>query len=197
MKVRSNKKIILITAIMLLLLATVGTSLAFIFTKTGPVDNGFESAAVSCAVVENDNDPVNSGIQNVETKRDVKIQNTGDIPAYIRATVVYTWKSADGANKVYALSPVEDVDYTVEASDSDLWQKGSDGYYYYATPVSAGECTQALLKSVDQILPGPIDSNGTQYYLSVEIIASAIQSTPESVVEEQWKVNVNDGRISK
>ena len=34
------------------------------------------------------------------------------------------------------------------------------------------------------------------YLLSVEILASAIQSEPSSVVAEQWGVTVTDGNIT-
>lgn len=34
------------------------------------------------------------------------------------------------------------------------------------------------------------------HHLSVEIVASAIQSSPETVVENVWHVTVTDGRIT-
>ncbi len=196
MKVSFNKKIALITAIVLLVLGTVGTTLAYIFIKTDVLDNGFDPVQVSCAVVENDKAPATSGISNIAIKENVRIKNTGDISAYIRATVVITWKNEDGS-KVFAASPAENTDYKITYSDSTQWSRGSDGYYYFADPVPSDELTEVLISSVEQLADGPMGSDGTQYYLSVEILASAIQSTPEDVVADQWGVSVNNGKISK
>ena len=56
MKVNLSKKIILLIAIVLLAFSVVGTSLAFIFMETLSLQNGFDSAKVSCAVVEKGTD---------------------------------------------------------------------------------------------------------------------------------------------
>ena len=53
-----------------------------------------------------------------------------------------------------------------------------------------------MVKNATQNKEGPKGTDGTQYYLSIEIVASAIQSTPETVVAEQWGVTVNDGVIT-
>ena len=196
MKVNLSKKIILLTAIVLLALSAVGTSLAFIFMETLDIQNGFDSAQVSCAVVEKGNDPAENGKVNVSVKEDVQIKNTGDTQAYIRVSVVITWKNADGT-KVYAATPVENTDYEIEFSENTEWDLGSDGYYYFASPVNASETTDVLIENVEQLRDGPIGSDGTQYFLSVEILASALQSTPETAVTDEWGVSINNGKISK
>ena len=196
MKVNLSKKIILLTAIVLLVLSAVGTSLAFIFMKTNDLQNGFDPAVVSCAVVENGFDPAENGNVNVAIKEDVQIKNTGNTQAYIRVSIVYTWKTADGT-KVYASKPIEDEDYQIVFAENSGWNLGSDGYYYYESPVNKNEMTSILISSVEQLEDGPIGSDGAQYYLSVEILASAIQSTPETTVIDRWGVSVNNGKISK
>jgi hypothetical protein len=196
MKVNLSKKIILLISIVLLAFSVVGTSLAFIFMETLGIQNGFDSAKVSCAVVEKGIDPAENGKINVSIKEDVQIKNTGDTQAYIRVSIVITWKNADGT-KVYAAKPLENADYKIEFSQNTEWDLGSDGYYYFASPVNASETTDVLITSVEQLRDGPIGSDASQYYLSVEIFASALQSTPESVVVDEWGVSIDDGKISK
>lgn len=177
MKKYINRKSILITSVALLLLVAVGTSLAYIFTKTDPVENKFDPSKVSCAVVEDGGNPVAAGIHNTGTeKTNVQIQNTGDTDAYIRAAVVVNWMSADGT-KVWATKPVAGSDYTITYNLSNNgWIDGNDGYYYYTQSVDPKEMTGVLITSATQNADGPKGTDGTQYYLSIEIVASAIQA---------------------
>lgn len=179
MKKFINKKFIVVTALALLLFVTVGSTLAYIFTKTEPVENTFNPSKVACAVVENNNPDENRAdiVPNVSIKTNVQIKNTGDTDAYIRAAVVVNWMSEDGT-KVWATKPVagEDKDYTISYNLSNGWIDGGDGYYYYTQPVDPGDMTNILITSATQNATGPKGTDGTQYYLSIEIVASAIQA---------------------
>lgn len=178
MKKVLNKKSMFITSVALLLLVTVGTTLAYIFTKTEPVENKFNPSKVSCAVVEDGGDPVAAGTHNTgNEKKDVQIKNTGDTDAYIRVAVVVNWMSAD-STRVWATKPVagENKDYTISYNLSNVWIDGGDGYYYYTQPVDPGDMTNILITSATQNATGPKGADGTQYYLSIEIVASAIQA---------------------
>lgn len=200
MKKFINKKFIVVTALALLLFVTVGSTLAYIFTKTEPVENKFDPSKVSCAVVENGNDPVSSGNVPVSSKTNVQIKNTGDTDAYIRVAVVVNWMSADGT-RVWATKPVEGTEYTISYATNTGWVKGSDGYWYYTKsvpPTGGSNLTGILIEMATQKIDGPKGTDGTQYHLSIEIVASAIQAKPTSVVTSQWGVTVaNDGTISK
>ena len=196
-----NKKFIVVTALALLLFVTVGSTLAYIFTKTEPVENKFDPSKVSCAVVENGNDPVSSGNVPVSSKTNVQIKNTGDTDAYIRVAVVVNWMSADGT-RVWATKPVKstdgtDGDYTISYAENTGWEKGSDGYWYYTKsvlPTDGSNLTGILISEAKVLKNAPQEG----YYLSIEIVASAIQAKPTSVVTSQWGVTVaNDGTISK
>lgn len=68
--------------------AVVGSTVAFLVTKTAPVENKFTYASVSCTVSES---------FNGTTKEKVQIQNTGTTDAYIRATYVVNWLNKDGS----------------------------------------------------------------------------------------------------
>ena len=204
MKLFTNKKLVIITATVLLLAVAVGTTLAFVFTKTAPVENTFTPSKVACAVVEDINDTetskevVSGSPQNIEIakKSNVKIKNTGDTDAYIRVAVVVTWKNAKG--NVYARTPIAGTDYTITYNLSeDGWVKGADGYYYYTKSVPAVDDTTT--NGIDETLTGILINSAKQlkacatngYYLSIEIVASAIQSTPSDVVVNQWKTGVS------
>jgi hypothetical protein len=94
--------------------------------------------------------------------------------------VVITWMSQDEST-VYAATPVEGTDYTITYAQNNGWVKGSDGYWYYTAPVAAGETTATLLESCTLTGTAP-----EGYTLSVEIVASSIQSSPSEAVLEAW-----------
>ena len=194
MKKYINKKSIIIASVMLLLLVAVGTTIAYIFTETEPVENTFNPSKVSCAVVEKGYEPVSGEIQNISDKKsNVQIKNTGDTDAYIRVAVVVNWMNADGSS-VWAQKPADD-DYTITYNLGNGWVKGSDDYWYYTKsvpPTEGNNLTDILIEKATQNKEGPKGTDGTQYYLSIEIVASAIQSTPETVVKEQWSSGIRD-----
>jgi len=177
MKKNMKKKALLTMSVVLLLLVAVGTTLAYIFTKTDPVVNTFKPSKVSCAVVENDSEPVAGAVMPIEsTKERVQIKNTGDTDAYIRVAVMVNWMSKDGT-RAWAEKPVEDTDYTIEWNING-WTREEDGYYYYNSVVSPGGLTGVLIKEaklMDGVTP-PTGTDGTAYHLSIEIVASAIQA---------------------
>ena len=180
MKKNMKKKALLTMSVALLLAVVVGTTLAYILTNTDSVENTFKPSKVSCAVVEDGGDPVAAGTHNTGTeKKDVQIKNIGDTDAYIRVAVVVNWMSADGT-RVWATKPVEGTDYSITYATGTGWEKGSDGYWYYTQSVPATDgsnLTGILIENATQLVDkGPVGTDNTQYYLSVEIVASAIQA---------------------
>lgn len=170
-KVRMNKTAILLLAVILLAGAVIGTTVAYLTTKTNAIENVFTYAQVSCAVDEK---------FDGTTKSDVRIQNTGNIDAYIRATYVVNWLDEAG-NIVPASSVPKDI-YTVQITETSTdWKKGNDGYYYYMKPVAPGDFTAGSLIGYKVTYP-----ENRKYTLQVEIIASAIQSQPASAFTEAW-----------
>lgn len=178
----NSKALTLLVCLVVLIAATVGGTLAYLMASTQPVKNEFVSSKVSCAVVE---DPFDG-----TTKTNVQIQNTGDTKAYIRATVVVTWKNDKG--EVYAATPQKDTDYTIAFNPNNDWFEGADGFWYHLTEIAP--CTHVDAQEHNGCMTGVLINscapvvgrapNG--YYLSVEIVASAIQSAPDSVVTTKW-----------
>jgi len=160
-----------------------GVTLAYVFTHTDPLENTFDPSKVSCQVLEGEDGHTFDG----ETKTNVKIQNTGETDAYIRATVVVTWMSED-KKTVTASVPQENTDYSITYAIRSGWLKGADGFWYYTSPVAVDDSTKVLISDCHLLDTATIPEG---FYLSVEIVASAIQSTPEYVVTQQWSSGVN------
>lgn len=169
--------VLLILAVVL----AIGGTLAYIIANTASVENKFTPGEVRCEVEETFKNNV---------KSDVKIKNTGNTAAYIRATYVVTWQKDDGT--VNGKMPVVGTDYTIEFAENSGWELIGD-YWYYTSPVAAGGETGVLIASC-KLAEGAAVPTG--YHLSVEIIASAIQSEPASVVAEKWHVAVDNGKIT-
>ena len=168
---RVNKAACLLLAIVLVIGAAVGTTIAFLVADTKPVENKFEYAKVSCAVQES---------FDGEIKKNVQIRNTGTTDAFIRATYVVNWVDQDGN---IAASVPEDYSYTLTENPNGNWEKNDDGYFYYLTPVAPGDSTPGSLLVCTVTYPA-----NPEYTLSVEILATAIQSSPVSAVTEAWGV---------
>lgn len=195
---KQNKKALtLLVCLVVLIAATVGTTLAYLLVSSPTIENEFTPSKVSCDVEET---------FNGTSKTNVQIRNTGNTDAYIRAAVVVTWKNSSGA--VYATTPAEGTDYSIDWNlTDDGWVKGADGFYYYTKEVApcshSGEqahsgCLTGVL--IDSCSPVSEDAPAG-YSLSVEIVASAIQSAPDTVVSDEWsnaKVSVkgNDGTLT-
>ena len=175
MKKNIKKSAVLLVSLALLLLVTAGATLAYYFTKTGSVTNTFTPSQVACAVVEGTNAPVDGDtVDTGDTKEDVKIKNTGDTDAYIRVALVVNWMNDNG--NVWGTKPVEGTDYNMTLDLANGWSKGSDGYYYYNTKVAKDQLTPILIDEANVLKAGPKGTDGTQYYLSIEIVAEAIQA---------------------
>lgn len=176
--IRMNRTAVLLIAVILLISTAVGSTVAFLATKTEPVENSFEYANVSCKVT-----------QNCDTDGSiVQVKNTGTISAYIRAAVVANWMDVNGD---IAASVPEGYSYELTCS-SGSWVQGNDGFFYYLLPVAPGALTEGSLLTCTVTCP-----ETPEYTLSVEVLTEAIQSTPASAVNEAWNVAVDgDGKLS-
>ena len=176
---RNNKRKsrVLLSSLVIALMFVVGVTTAYLMTNTNSITNTFQPAQVACAVEET---------FDGTTKENVKIKNTGNTEAYIRAAVIVTWKDGENGN-VYGSAPVAGEDYEININSGD-WFMASDGYYYYKSPVASGGETGVLISSCTAVQgKAPVG-----YGLNVEILCTAIQSTPTDFVTERWQaVTVN------
>lgn len=167
-----RKEFVLLVSVFAMIAGVVGGTVAYLVADTDPLTNNFDLAEVSCRVEEEFDNQI---------KENVKIQNTGDIPAYIRAKVVVTWKDEDG--NVYGQAPIEETDYTIQFNEG-VWKREGDYWYYDepVAPVTENNC-------YTPVLINRCSSSGTEtegYHLSVEILAEAIQSEPTKAIQEAW-----------
>ncbi len=175
-KVYMSRTTALLIAIVMIVGAAIGSTVAYLIARSDSMVNSFTYATVSCAVTENVNGNSKSGVQ---------VQNTGTTDAYIRAAVVVNWIDADG--KILP-TPPEGCSYDIEYNHGGKWTEGVDGYYYYWTPVAPGEKTEGSLVNCTASVPA-----GSGYKLSVEILATAVQSDPAKAVTEAWGVTPPSG----
>ena len=181
--IRWNRSFVVLAALLVLVLGIVGTTLAWLTDKTDALTNNFTYANVSCKVLEKVG-------ENNTWKRDVRIQNTGNTDAYIRATYVVTIRDEEG-NILYDAYETEDFKEYMRELESKIylpWQKGTDGYWYYILPVAPDKLTENLFNS--SINPLPIKINEKFAYTYIEILASAVQAMPTNAVEEAWGATV-------
>ena len=150
-------------ALVLILVCTVGGTVAYLVTHTDPVVNTFTPGEVSCQVEEEFKDK-----DTVKTKAVVK--NTGNVPAYIRVAVV-----ANTIDKQGNITGMETLEGWLNTAK---WTE-VDGFYYYKDVVQPGEETANLLTAAG------IDLTGIQ----VTILASAIQSMPDEAVKDAWNMS--------
>lgn len=183
----SRKALFALVSVLVLVFAAVGVTVAYLQTQTEPLENQFTPAKVSCKVEETFEDNV---------KSNVTIQNTGDTDAFIRVAVVANWVQTDensSVTSVYAQRRLPGTDYTLTLADdvNEKWLKDSNGFYYYKDAVQPNEVTAVLIEECK-----PIEGKAPAgYTLAVEIVASAIQASPETVAEEYWHISVENGEI--
>lgn len=170
----TNKAAVLLLSMILLIGIAVGTTVAFLVARTEPIKSTFEYAKVSCEVTG--------------SKENVQIKNTGNTAAYIRATYVVTWR--DG-NRNVAVSVPDGYSYTLTENLSNNWKKGTDGYFYYTSPVAPDNSTLDSLLTCNVTYP-----DNPEYTLSVEVLAEAIQSEPAEAVQQAWGATIVDGKLT-
>lgn len=194
---KHKKATTLLVSLVILLCVTVGGTIAFLITADGPIVNVFNSSNVTTQVHEDSTaDGVKSG---------VKIQNTGDTDAYIRAAVVVTWQ--DRAGNVLGQKPVAyindetaydyklEMDYSIANPNSykedGEWILAADGYYYWSLPVAPNEYTGELITSCTMNTIRYSTEVPNTYSLNVEIIGSGIQSVPVVAITSAWASGVS------
>lgn len=166
---RVYRTAVLLIAVLLLISTAVGSTAAFLVTKTGPVVEDFAYAQVSCQVTDT-----------------MGVKNTGTAQAYIRASYAVNWR--DGEGIIAAVTP---DGYSCDLDENQgAWVDGGDGYFYYPAPVAPGGETPSLLTCSVSRPENP------EYTLSVEVVAEAIQSNPAEAAEDAWGVTVSGGVLT-
>lgn len=189
---RPKRLATLLVSLLLVLGVAVGGTVAFLSTRTDSKVNTFTPSEVTCEVTETFKNNV---------KSQVAVKNTGDTTAFIRAAINVTWMKDEKAGTEYnaadqtvsAKVPLKGMDYSIKFAENTNWIQGADGYYYYKLPVDPQVSTGVLIEECKLQENASVPDG---YHLSVEIVASAIQSAPDSVVQSMWHVTVENGKIA-
>ncbi len=185
-----RKRIIALLVGVILLAGTAGT-LAWL-SVTGVLVNQFGIGSVTPSVQET---------LNGNVKSDVKAQNTGTAPAYIRAAVDIYWQDATSGARLWD-EPKAGTDYEIAwsvadasgANSADNWVKASDGFYYWTSPVAPGAETGVLINRVTELNNRVTELKTTGgRNLVVDISTQAVQATPDEAVRDAWGCTVEDG----
>lgn len=186
---RSVKPFLIAFCVCILACAAVSGSLAWLTSTPGPVVNEFIPGEVTIQVDEK---------FDGSTKSNVRIKNTGNVPAYIRVALVPAWVDDEGniAAKPASLKQLDNDCNIAWGKDGNGyendWFIGSDGFYYCKTIIEPDESTPILIKSCT------VKGEGHEYDFELQVIASAVQSLPTSTVEKVWPVVVStDGTLAK
>lgn len=164
-RMRKTKTILVLAMVVLVLACAVGGTIAFLIDTTGAVTNTFTPAKVTCAVEET--------FAN-NTKSDVKIKNTGNTDAWIRATVVANWVVGSG-DSAKVVAP-----WTDSIGNPTGWTKSGD-YYYYEQIVAPNDETGQLISSYNAPNNGPEGA-----HLEMTIVCQAVQSNLGSTAQDAF-----------
>ena len=186
---RSIKPFLIAFCVCILACAAVSGSLAWLISTPEQVVNSFTPGVVTIEVDEK---------FDSTTKSDVRIKNTGNVPAYIRVALVPAWVDDEGniAAKPASLEQLHNDCNIAWGEDCNGyeadWFIGSDGFYYCKTVINPGKSTPILIKSCT------VKGEEHEYDFELQVIASAVQSLPTSTVGEVWPVVVGtDGTLAK
>ena len=168
----------LLLSLLLLVTMTIGGTVAYLVAKSGPAENTFTPSRVSCEVTEE---------FDGETKSEVNVKNTGDTDAYIRVRLV-SYRVNDAKEHIGGTAEIP------EFTPGYGWVEHG-GYYYYTQPVAPGEKPAAdLIDSKGITLVEYKDADGGKQV--IEVIAEAIQSAPDTAVENAWGVTIAEGSVT-
>lgn len=168
MKRKTVKFSKIVPVALILCIIAVGVTLSFMYEKTGKTINRFVKAEVSCAVDE-------VFYSDKGEKTSIKVNNTGNIPAYIRVKLVSNWIDED--DNIVGKSSV-----MPEIKIKDGWIPLGSNTYYYSQPVEPGGYTAEFLAEKVTL----DEKDGLRQTLVV--LAEAVQSEPYESVKDAWGI---------
>ena len=171
----NKRAVALLISLALLATAVVGTTVAFIFASSGPVNNTFTPAKIACEVQDG------PFLENNEAVA-FKVKNTGDADCYIRVALILNWVHKETGN-IYAQKPIASI------TPCDGWFLAADGYYYCKQKVDPEAATVSLI-SVLELQDINLNAPSAEHQLAVKVVASAIQATADAVAERSNAVQV-------
>ncbi len=173
-KWRINKIAVMAAAIVVVILVSIGGTLAWSAHQSNPVQNTFTPGTADIDIHEK--------VEN-DIKEEVTVRNQGKSPVYVRVAVVINSLDENG-NIIFGETP----DFVLNKKN---WTQLNDGYYYYNGILAPGDSTANLLNESFHL------AQGNKKY-EMDILAEAIQAggtTPDGTpaVEDAWKATYENG----
>ena len=162
-----KRAIALLISTVLLVICTVGTSLAILVANTGSIMNIFSPPVVRISLRDHD-----------------EVTNVGTVPVYVRALAVVNWIPTDEEHAILAEKPVvgEDLEITFI---KEGWFSAPDGFFYYEKVLEPGDHVPLILEA-EQI------TEKLGYEIKLTLLSSSIQAS-ENAVSAAWHyVQVNE-----
>lgn len=156
-----RKQLAALISLALVLMCFVGTTLAYVIAKAGPVTNLFQPVEVSCVVSDDQK----------------QVTNMSGVPVYLRVAVTATFEKTEGGNVVtHWQNP------TLTVTPGENWVLVGDFYYYKGTvPSDAAVALPGI--STSGIADG--------YTAVTRVLAEVIQSEPDDAVQNAWNMTLN------
>ena len=173
----AKRSLVLVVSVLALVLAVAGGTLAWLVANSGPVTNTFTPATVSCEVEETFKNNV---------KSNVNVKNTSNIDAYLRVKLV-TYRVNDAGKHIGGTAEIPM--FTL----GENWVKHGD-FYYYTLPVAPDGTPAANLIDTITLTGSYNDADGGKQV--IEVMAEAIQSQPDSAVQQAWGVTIANGNVT-
>lgn len=179
-KQKRKKNILLFCFLIISSLVLIGTTITYaLLTNKNEVDNNFKIGDYNIIPNENFNPPTHW--KKGETiKKEVWVENKGNIDVYIRVRVQPYWTNG--------LPLIVNDKNTIKLnfSNNNDWIK-KDNFYYYKDILKPNQKTSNLLKSVT------LNKNILDYYkkqeFNVDVIVESIQAKPKEALKEVWKLD--------
>lgn len=185
---RKQLKIRLLVIALAVLIGSIGVTFAFMLRRAR-VKNTFETAKVTCAVSEKLDGAEADGSFAIGTeKSDIRVQNTGNINAYLRLRLSSYFTDAQGNVSGAARSALPQLTL------NDGWLAGADNTFYYTKAVPPGDFTPALCQPFS--LQTAVLQDGKTVYQVVDVYAEAIQAEPDDAVLQAWGATAKDGVLT-
>lgn len=174
MKKLHRKGVVLLIALAMLLTCVVSGTVAYLSVGSGPVTNTFTPAELDTVIVEDFGETYDGVL-----KSSIKVQNKGNIDAYVRVGVYGYWAVKDSGGNEKIIAP-----WSFTGTPANGWEKHDD-WYYYPQKLAPNATTPNLLSTAISGEDEPAAYPNA--HLVVNVIHQSIQTEPaQALTDANW-----------
>ncbi|HHT85896.1 MAG: BsaA family SipW-dependent biofilm matrix protein [Bacillota bacterium] len=186
-----------VLVVALVALFVVGGTMAW-FTAQASETNEFKTGTVKIQVMEEVDEELDNWAPGEWRDKEIRVKNTGSLPAVIKAELVLTWLEWDDVNQRWAETdlPVDNVILRINERD---WRKDRSvpGHVYFYKlrfggwdALQPGDVTEPLIKAVG-LDAFKTDNQYQGKKLRIEVKADALQAGDISAAIDAWNIDVD------